>query len=62
MGDFNYYVKPLESPGYLLIEVPEDIKKELQGSIDALEKTPETDARHSLRVDFTYHTRDKEIY
>lgn len=49
MGDFNYYVKPLESPGYLLIEVPEDIKKELQHSIDTLEKTPETDARHSLR-------------
>ena len=49
MHNFNYYVRHLSSPGYLLCEVPDAIKQELQTSIDNLEKTPETDARDSLR-------------
>ena len=49
MHNFNYYVRHLSSPGYLLCEVPDAIKQELQTSIDNLEKTPETDARGSLR-------------
>ena len=49
MSDFNYHVQWLKSPGYLLAEVPSAVVEELKQSINTLEKTPETDARDSLR-------------
>lgn len=49
MSDFNYHVQWFKSPGYLLAEVPPAVVEELQHSINTLEKTPETDARDSLR-------------
>tara|TARA_Y200000002_G_C22548885_1_gene607287 strand:+ start:150 stop:797 length:648 start_codon:yes stop_codon:yes gene_type:complete len=49
MNDFNYHIQWLKSPGYLLAEVPSPIVAELRQSMDSLEKTPETDARTTLR-------------
>lgn len=49
MSDFNYHVQWLKSPGYLLAEVPPAVVEELQHSINTVSKTPETDARGTLR-------------
>lgn len=49
MSEFNYHVKQFQSPGYLLIEVPSDVRKELEETIEVLHKTSESDARMTLR-------------
>ena len=49
MSDFNYHVQWFKSPGYLLAEVPPAVVEELQHSINTVSKTPETDARGTLR-------------
>jgi hypothetical protein len=49
MSEFNYHVKQFQSPGYLLIEVPSDVRKELEETIEVLHKTSESDARRTLR-------------
>jgi len=57
MSDFNYHVKRLQSPGYLLIEVPDAVKADIQQSIAAVGKTPSEDARSTLRghIDEEWH-------
>ena len=50
MSDFelsNQYW--IQSPGYLLIEVPDAVKADIQQSIAAVGKTPSEDARSTLR-------------
>jgi len=49
MSEFNYHVKQFQSPGYLLIEVPSVVRKELEETIEVLHKTSESDARNTLR-------------
>lgn len=49
MSDFNYHVQWFKSPGYLLAEVPSPVVEELKQSINTVSKTPETDARGTLR-------------
>lgn len=48
-SEFRYHAEWLRSPGYLLIEVPDTIKQELQESIDNLDKSEDNDARDTLK-------------
>lgn len=49
MSNFSYDVHWLNSPGYIVADVPSLVAAELRGSMDSLEKIPENDARKTLR-------------
>ena len=49
MSNFSYDVHWLNSPGYIVADVPSLVAAELRESMDSLKKIPENDARKTLR-------------
>ena len=49
MSDFQYQVHWLNSPGYIVADVPSLVAAELRESMDSLEMIPVNDARYTFR-------------